>query len=179
MRKRVILFIAVFTALVFAEARPAFQAGDHNLGFGFAFGWSEGLGAAVAWDIGVSDIISIGVGVDWTQETETLGTWLLNLGERRNRYLTPVVRCAFHLFSIPKLAANESLSKHDIYFGARTGPRFRWWQTEHLGIVLQEGSGGSFVFDVMAGYRFHFSDAAHLWVETGGRRSVVGVGFKF
>jgi TolA-binding protein len=146
---------------------PANQKGVHNLGFCFIYGWGTGLGASFAWNAGaINDMFSLGGGLSYSKITN---------GYLQNRYFAPNFRFTFHLFSIPPLARNESLSKQDLHIATRMGLWFNWW--EH---ASTKGGSTRFMFDIaVVGYRLHFSEKTYLLLEGGTHSLATGLGFRF
>jgi len=151
----------VNTVVVTNVVRPFAEKGVKNLGFGFLTGWGTGIGGNVAWNVGLSDILSFGLGTTYSAGmTASL----------RHMYLTPNCRLALHFFSFPSLASRESLSRHDLHIAIRAGATFIWWN---------DNSDTDFMFDFGMGYRFRLTERTFLLMDGGKENMTVGLGFRF
>lgn len=177
--KRFIIGICLVSGLVLTQSAFAqFKKGDKllNIGIGLNSVYSAGTPITAAFEVGVTDEISVGglidyVGTSYAYPGGSTSFSALYIGGRGS----------YHFNKLLNLRSND----WDIYGGASLGYRsFSWSDSNFNGNNYGlGGSYGSGVFlGIHVGARYYFSDKVGAFLEGGGGGSGnvrIGVTFKF
>ena len=172
MKKTIFTLLAavVLSSVGFAQ-NGAFKNGDKllNVGVGVNSYYSGGIPIGASFEVGVTDAISVGGGVDY------LSYKYSNMDKFTATYIG--VRGNYHFNELLKID-NDNV---DLYGGLTLGYRvFSWKNTSYPGLGGSYGSG--LFFGVLIGGKNYFSDNIGAFLELGAIGSTnarLGIAFKF
>ena len=129
MKKRVLLYLTGLLCFFSYVASAQFNKGDKllNLGIGVNSYYSGGIPLSSSFEVGVTDQISVGVGLDYLSHNYKIGT--TNYGFSA---LYIGARGSYHFNELFKLDVKEL----DIYGGLSLGYRSFSWKDNYLGRYL-------------------------------------------
>jgi hypothetical protein len=169
-----VLFVAVVAifSCVFSEKAQAqsFQKGQKNFSIGVGSGY--GLGANASVDVGVSDLLSIGVIGAFSSRSYG---YLLS-SNYRVTYIGVGGRVAAHVGKyLKEIGINEE--KLDPYVGAVGG--FRAVKVGGEFAQYYSGTSAGIMLGGFVGARYYFKDKMAVYAEGGFPYSSVGISIKF
>ncbi len=174
--KKLILVLVLVVGLVslgVSQASAQFAKNDNllNIGIGVNSYYSGGIPIGASFEHGITDDISVGVGVDYLSHRYNYGN---------SRYGFNIfylgARGSYHFNRLFNLNVEEL----DIYGGAQLGYRNFSWKDDFTGASDTYSSG--VFFGIHAGARYYFKPnlGAFLEVGAGGSSNArLGVAFKF
>jgi len=173
MKKLVLMLVVGLVSLASYEAKAQFEKGDNllNLGIGVNSYYNGGIPIGASFEHGVTDDISIGLGVDYLSYRYNFGTSrygfnILYLG----------LRGSYHFNRLFNLNVEEL----DIYGGAQLGYRSFSWKDDFSSAGDTYASG--VFFGIHAGARYYFKPNIGGFLELGAGGSGnarLGLAFKF
>lgn len=168
-----VLFVAVVAILscVFSEKAQAqaFEKGQKNFSIGVGSGY--GLGANASVDVGISDLLSVGVIGAFSSRS-----YGYVLSDYRVTYIGVGGRVAAHVGKyLKELGINED--KLDPYVGAVGG--FRAVKVGGAYSQYYTGTAAGLMLGGYAGARYYFKDKMAVYAEGGFPYSSVGISIKF
>lgn len=173
-RFALILGLVGLLSLFSTEGYAQFKKGDNllNVGFGLNSYYSGGIPLSVAYEYGVSSVVSVGGGLDYLS---------YHYGTPNNNYSFTALylggRVSYHFNQV----FNINDRQWDIYGGGSLGYRSFTW-----GDNLVTGYGDSYssglYLGIHGGARYYFSQKAGAFLEVGALGSSnirIGVTFRF
>ena len=161
------LICCTFTQNVHAQA---FDKGVKNLNLGLGLGY--GLGVNASFDVGVSDIISVGAVGAFSSRNYG---YLVN--DYRVTYIGVGVRGAAHFGKFINDGLGIDNNKFDPYAGLVLG--FRAVKYNDSYSSYYNGTAAGALFGLYVGGRYYFKDKFGVYLEGGFPYSSLGVTFKF
>ena len=160
----------LLTSIAFAQ-NGAFKKGDKllNAGIGVNSFYSGGIPFGASFEVGISDAISVGGGIDYLSSNYSglMKFTAMYFGARANYHFNELL--------------NINNEKVDLYGGLTLGYRsFSWNDKEDFGLGGSYGSG--LFLGGLVGGKYYFSDKIGAFVELGAIGSTnarLGVAFKF
>ena len=177
MKKRVLFCLPVL--LCFFSASAQFDKGDKllNLGIGVNSYYNGGLPLSASFEVGVTDEISVGAGLDYLNYT-----YNYNFSGTNYKYgFTAIYIGARGSYHFSKLL-NLNVKELDIYGGASLGFRNFAWKDNFNGSNLGGSYGSGVFFGIHVGARYYFVPKVGAFLEVGAGGSSnarVGVAFRF
>ncbi|MBN8576764.1 MAG: hypothetical protein J0L66_07455 [Cytophagales bacterium] len=173
MKKLVLVLVVGLVSFASHKAVAQFEKGNSllNLGIGVNSYYSGGIPIGASYEYGVTDDISVGVGVDYL-------SYRYNFGSSRYGFniLYLGARGSYHFNRLFKLDVEEL----DIYGGAQLGYRSFSWKDDFSGAGDTYASGVFFGIHVGTRYYFKPNIGAFLELGAGGSGNArLGVAFKF
>jgi len=172
--KKIILSVVLLGGLfsISTEAQAQFKNRDMllNLGVGLNSYYTGGIPLSSSFEIGVTDDISVGGGLDYLSYNYT--------GYGRFTAVYVGGRGSYHFNRLLNLR-NEKI---DIYAGASLGYRSFSWGDNYIGPTLGNTYGSGLFLGIHAGARYYFSRAVGGFLELGALGSSnarLGFAFKF
>jgi hypothetical protein len=173
--KKLILMLAIGVAsLVSYQASAQFAKGDNllNLGIGVNSYYSGGIPIGASYEYGITDDISVGVGVDYlsynyTVSSTKFGFSILYLGARGSYHFNRLL--------------NLNVEELDLYGGAQLGFRNFTWKDTYNGTSGDSYNSGAY-FGIHVGARYYFKPKFGAFLEVGAGGSTnarLGVAFRF
>ncbi len=169
-----IFFVICFPCLLFlySNAQAQYKNGDKllNLGFGVNSYYSGGIPLSASFEVGVTDDISVGGGLDYLSYNYP--------GYGRFTAVYIGGRASYHFNRLLNLK-NESI---DIYAGASLGYRSFSWSESYVGPSLGNTYGSGVYLGIYAGGKYYFTKSVAGFLELGALGSTnarLGVAFKF
>ncbi len=164
------LLAVMFCAFSEKAQAQAFEKGQKNFSIGVGYGY--GLGANASVDVGISDLLS--VGVIGAFSSRNYG-YLLS-SNYRVTYIGVGGRVAAHVGKYLKdIGIDEN--KIDPYIGAVGG--FRAVRYNNLYSNYYGGAAAGLMLGGFVGARYYFKDKMAVYVEGGVPYSSVGISLKF
>ena len=177
MKKRTLFCLAAL--LCFFSASAQFDKGDKllNLGIGVNSYYNGGLPLSASFEVGVTDEISVGAGLDYLNYNYNYNISGTNY---RNGFTAIYIgaRGSYHFSKLLNLNVKEL----DIYGGASLGFRKFAWKDNFNGSNLGGSYGSGVFFGIHVGARYYFVPKVGAFLEVGAGGSGnarVGVAFKF
>ena len=163
--------LAVFSCIFSENAQAqAFEKGQKNFNIGVGFGY--GLGANASVDVGISDLLSLGVVGAFSSRSYGYAF----SSNYRVTYIGVGGRVAAHVGKyLKEVGINED--KLDPYVGAVGG--FRAVKYNDTYSSYYGGSSAGLMLGGFVGARYYFKEKMAVYVEGGFPYSTVGISFKF
>jgi hypothetical protein len=172
--KKIILGVCLLSALSFftTDASAQYKNGDKllNLGFGINSYYSGGIPLSASFEVGVTDDISVGGGLDYLSYNYS--------GYGRFTAVYIGGRGSYHFSRLLNLR-NEAV---DIYGGLSLGYRSFSWNDNYAGPGLGNTYSSGLFLGIHAGARYYFTKKVGGFLELGALGSTnarLGVAFKF
>lgn len=172
MKKAIFLFFAMMAigSLSFAQ-NGAFNNGDKllNIGVGVNSYYSGGIPVGASFEVGVTDAISVGGGVDFLSSNYGGGNKFtaIYLGARANYHFNEVL--------------NITSDKVDVYGGLSLGYRSFTWKDNYNNDLLGKSYGSGVYLGALVGGKYYFTENVGAFLELGAIGSTnarIGVAFK-
>lgn len=172
MKKLLTLTAVAILCCIFAEntQAQAFQKGTKNLNVGLGLGY--GVGANASFDVGVHELVSVGVGGAFSSRSYGYLS-----GRFRTTYIGVGVRGAVHIGKFVNEALSIDDSKFDPYVGLAGGFRIVDYNDAYSNYY--GGAAAGIYFGGYAGARYYFKDKLGVYAEAGFPYTSLGVTFKF
>lgn len=173
--KKVFFICLVGLFGISGTAIAQYSKGDNllNLGIGVNSYYSGGIPLSASFEVGVTDEISVGAGLDYL-------TYRNNFSGTRVGFSAAYfgLRGSYHFSK----AINLNVPELDLYGGASLGYRSFKWRDDYNGIGLGNVYSSSVFLGIFVGARYYFDPKVGAFLEAGAGGSSnarVGVAFKF
>ena len=176
--KRIILtviFLASTAAVLNAQNATGFSKGDKllNLGVGINSYYSMGTPLGLSFEVGVSDVISIGGNADYLSSKYNYGNGLYS------KFTTLYIgaRVSYHVNDL----LNIENEKIDLYAGVTVGARNFSFKDNFSSSGLGSNYSNGVFFGGYVGGKYYFSPKVGAFAELGAIGSTnarIGIGFK-
>ncbi|RFS15432.1 hypothetical protein [Emticicia sp. C21] len=169
MKKLLTIAAVAILCCIFAEntQAQAFQKGTKNLNVGLGLGY--GVGANASFDVGVHELVSVGVGGAFSSR---------NYWGYRTTYIGLGVRGAVHIGKFVNEALSIDDNKFDPYVGLSGGLRIANYNDDYTNYY---GNATDLLisFGGYAGARYYFKEKLGVYAEAGFPYTSLGITLKF
>ena len=168
-----VFFIAFASA---ATAQYGYNKGDKllNIGVGVNSYYNGGIPLGISFESGISDVISVGAGVDYLSNKYDIGSG----SSYKFTAFYFGARASYHFNELFKLSSEQV----DLYAGATAGYRsFTWKDSYSSGSLSSSYGNGIFVGGYIGG-KYYFTEGIGAFAEvgaTGSTNAKVGLAFRF